>query len=64
MRHELSELAALYFDRPIQPEQQVPFMKLMGSFCGNRPLSHLNLWSIRSVLAVEPFRRNEHRTRQ
>ncbi len=22
---------------------------------GNRPLSHLNLWSIRSVLAVEPF---------
>ncbi len=22
---------------------------------GNRPLSDLNLWSIRSVLAVEPF---------
>ena len=22
---------------------------------GNRPLSHLNLWSIRTVLAVEPF---------
>ena len=22
---------------------------------GNRPLSHMALWSIRSVLAVEPF---------
>jgi len=46
-----------YGDSPKDNEIRIENKKVGAGMLirGNRPLSHMNLWSIRSVLAVEPF---------
>ena len=46
-----------YSDNPQDNEIRIENRRVGAGMLirGNRPLAHLNLWSIRSVLAVEPF---------